>query len=152
MSSALLKHLNQERAVVESFLDVLDSEAEVLIKSRFEELPGITERKAQLAERITALEQEREQWQRAVGFGSGRAGGDAAAAAGGSELQQIWLELLTRAAQARDNNHRNGIMIHTHLDFVRRSINFLRAHGQSLYGADGQHKVGLGNGHSLATG
>ncbi|WP_211465972.1 flagella synthesis protein FlgN [Collimonas silvisoli] len=152
MNSALLKHLQQERAVLETFLDLLDREAEALIKSRFEELPLITERKAQLAERITALEQVREQRQQAAGFGLGRTGGDAAAAAGGSDLQQIWRELLTRAAQARDNNHRNGIMIHTHLDFVRRSINFLRAHGQSLYGADGQHKVGLGNGHSLASG
>lgn len=137
---------------MESFLDLLDREAEALIKSRFEELALITERKAQLAERITALEQEREHRQQAVGFALGREGGDAAAAAGGSDVQQVWHELLKSAAQARDNNHRNGIMIHTHLDFVRRSINFLRAHGQSLYGADGQHTVGLGNGHSLASG
>ncbi|AEK60768.1 flagella synthesis protein FlgN [Collimonas fungivorans] len=149
MSSALLKHLQQERAVMDAFLELLDQEAEALIKSRFDELPLITERKAQLAERITALEQERERRQQAVGFAAGRTGGDAAAAAGG--LQQVWQELLVHAAQARDNNHRNGIMIHTHLDFVRRSINFLRAHGQSLYGADGKHQVGLGNGHSLAS-
>lgn len=137
---------------MDAFLDLLDQEAEALIKSRFDELPLITERKAQLAERITALEQEREQRQQAVGFAAGRAGGDAAAQAGGGSLQQVWQELLEHAAQARDNNHRNGIMIHTHLDFVRRSINFLRAHGQSLYGADGKHQVGLGNGHSLASG
>ncbi|MEM4989912.1 flagellar protein FlgN [Collimonas sp. H4R21] len=151
MSSALFKHLQQERAVMDAFLDLLDQEAEALIKSRFDVLPLITERKAQLAERITALEQEREQRQRAAGFDAGRTGGDAAAAAGGGNLQQAWQELLALAAQARDYNHRNGIMIHTHLDFVRRSINFLRAHGQSLYGADGKHQVGLGNGHSLAS-
>jgi flagella synthesis protein FlgN len=152
MSNALIKHLNQERAVMESFLSLLDQEAEALIKSRFEELPLITERKAELAERITALEREREQRQQAIGFAPGREGGDAVATAGGSDAQQLWHELLKSAAQARDNNHRNGIMIHTHLDFVRRSINYLRAHGQSLYGADGKHQVGLGNGHSLASG
>ncbi|MDB5766516.1 MAG: flgN, partial [Collimonas fungivorans] len=44
MSSALLKHLQQERAVMDDFLDLLDQEAEALIKSRFGELPLITER------------------------------------------------------------------------------------------------------------
>jgi len=152
MNNALLTHLNQERAVMDSFLELLDREAEALIQSRFDELQLLTERKAQLAERINALEHERERQQQQAGYALTREGGDAAAAAGGNELQVLWRDLLTRAAQARENNHRNGIMIHTHLDFVRQSINFLRAHGQSLYGADGKHKVGLGNGHSLASG
>ncbi|AIY40267.1 Flagellar biosynthesis protein FlgN [Collimonas arenae] len=152
MSSALLNHLNQERAAMATFLDLLDREAEALIHSRFDELQQITEHKAQLADRITTLEQERERRQQQAGFALTREGGDAAAAAGGSDLQLVWHDLLKRAAQARENNHRNGIMIHTHLDFVRQSINFLRAHGQSLYGADGKHKIGLGNGHSLASG
>lgn len=147
----MLDHLQQERAVMDAFLELLDREAEALVQSRFSELPQITEQKAQLADRINVLEQEREQRQLAAGFPAARAGGDAAAAAD-SELQKVWQDLLARAAQARENNHRNGIMIHTHLDFVRQSINFLRAHGQSLYGPDGKHKVGLGNGHSLASG
>lgn len=152
MSSALFRQLQQERIVMDSFLELLDQEAAALIQSRFDDLQLITERKAQLAERINAMEQERERQQRQGGYALTREGGDAAAAAGGNELQTLWRELLARAAQARENNHRNGIMIHTHLDFVRQSINFLRAHGQSLYGADGKHQVGLGNGHSLASG
>ena len=152
MNGALFRQLQQERVVMDNFLELLDQEAEALIQSRFDDLQLITERKAQLAERINALEQERERQQRQAGYALTREGGDAAAAAGGNELQTLWRELLARAAQARENNHRNGIMIHTHLDFVRRSINFLRAHGQSLYGADGKHQVGLGNGHSLASG
>ncbi|AMO98826.1 flgN family protein [Collimonas arenae] len=150
--SHMLDHLQQERAVMDAFLELLDREAEALIQSRFDELPMITEQKAQLADRINVLEHEREQRQLAAGFPTAREGGDAAAAAGDSELQQVWQDLLARAAQARDSNHRNGIMIHTHLDFVRQSINFLRAHGQSLYGPDGKHRVGLGNGHTLASG
>ena len=137
---------------MEAFLLLLDQESEALVNGNFSELPLLTERKGQLADRIAMLDQEREQQLQQLGYAANREGADAAAAAGGASLQQAWRALLARAAESRDRNHRNGILIHTHLDFSRQAINFMRACGQSLYGPDGQHKVGRGHGKSLASG
>ncbi|MFC5476025.1 flagella synthesis protein FlgN [Paraherbaspirillum soli] len=152
MSAVLLEHLTEERVAMEAFLELLDQEAEALIQGHFNLLPQLTERKAQLADRIAVLDQERERQQQASGYPANRQGADAVAAASGPGLQQVWHELLERAAQARESNHRNGVLIHTHLDFVRQSINFMRASGQNLYGPDGKHKVGMGSGNSIAAG
>lgn len=129
---------------MDAFLVLLDQESAALIHGNFSELALLTARKGQLADRIAVLDLEREQQLLQLGYAANRAGADAAAAAGGNGLQQAWHALLARAAQARDRNHRNGILIHTHLDFSRQAINFLSACGQSLYGPDGRHKVGRG--------
>ena len=60
--------------------------------------------------------------------------------------------MLERAALARSHNHRNGVMIHTHLDFTRQSISFLQAKGRPLYGPDGSHHTGAASGNQLAVG
>lgn len=152
MNTRLLSHLTEERGVVEAFLELLDQEAEALAHGSFDQLPALSERKAQIVDRLALLDSERERQQVALGYSPDHDGANAAAIAGGESLQRAWQELLQCAAQARERNHRNGVLIHTHLDYTRQSINFLRASGQSLYGSDGQHKVGIGNGNSIATG
>lgn len=152
MNTRLLSHLTAERGAITAFLDLLDQEADALVHGSFVALPALTERKAQLADHIASLDLERERQQIALGYAADHDGANAAALAGGEKLQQVWQELLECAAQARERNHRNGVLIHTHLDYTRQSINFLRASGQSLYGPDGQHKVGIGNGNSIAAG
>lgn len=87
-----------------------------------------------------------------MGFTADRAGAQACAAAGGQTFQHAWSSLLERAQQAREHNHRNGVMIHTHLDFTRQSISFLQARGQPLYGPDGSHHAGAASGNRLAVG
>lgn len=150
--STLLAHLTKERSAVDAFLELLDHEAEALIKGDFASMPGLTERKEQLADHIAKLDDERERQLAALGFSVDRSGADAAAAAGGESLQQAWQQLLECAAQARSRNNRNGVLIHTHLDYTRQSINFLRPSAQSLYGPDGKHKAELGNVNSIAAG
>ena len=144
--------MDEERAAVEAFLALLEQEAQALIGGKFSDLALLTERKGQLADRIAVLDHEREQQLQELGYPTNRAGADAAAAAGGDGLQRAWQRLLSCAATSRDLNHRNGILIHTHLEFSRNAINFLSACGQSLYGPDGQHRVGRGVGKSLASG
>lgn len=63
-----------------------------------------------------------------------------------------WQDVLDSAAAAHIRNHRNGVMIHTHLDFTRKTLGFLQASGQPLYGPDGSHKSGGGGRISLAQG
>lgn len=152
MNTQLLSHLIEERCVIDSFVTLLDQEADALVNGSFAKLPALSEHKAQLADHLTLLDQERERQQIALGYPATHEGANAAALAGGEPVQRAWQELLKCAAQARDCNHRNGVLIHTNLDYTRQSINFLRASGQSLYGPDGQHKVGTGNGNSLAAG
>lgn len=152
MSSLLLNHLTQEHAAIGAFLELLDQEAEAMTHGDFGNLSELAGRKSQLADQIAAFDRQREMEQLALGYAADRSGADAAAAAGGEALQNAWCDLLERAAQAHECNHRNGVMIHTHLDFTRQSISFLQASGQPLYGPDGTHKTGTGSGNRLALG
>lgn len=152
MSTTLLHHLAREHAATGDFLDLLELEAQAMTGGDFSALPALAERKSALADQIMQLTRQREQAQVAMGYAAGRAGADACIAAGGEALQTAWSSLRERAAMAREHNHRNGVMIHTHLDFTRQSISFLQARGQLLYGPDGSHHAGAANGNRLAIG
>jgi flagella synthesis protein FlgN len=151
MNSRLLDHLTQEHAAIGEFIELLDAEAQAMTDGDFANMPGLAERKSQLADQIALLDRLREVEQLALGYAANRSGADAAAA-GNNALQTAWSGLLERATQAHERNHRNGVMIHTHLDFTRQAISFLRASGQPLYGPDGTHKTGTGSGNRLALG
>lgn len=152
MSSLLFSHLKQEYAATGAFLELLDAEAEAMIQGHFFALPELAERKSLLADQIALFSRQREAELVNLGYAADRGGADAAVAAGGVELQSLWSSALARAAQARDHNHRNGVMIHTHLDFTRQSIRVLQAGNQPLYGPDGTHHQGTPSGNSLALG
>ena len=152
MSTQLLDSLMREHACIEAFVGALNQEAKAMIDGDFQKLPELAEQKSVLADQVKLAGQEREQLQLALGYAGGRTGGDAASAAGGKALQQAWHNLLEAAAHAQDRNHRNGVMVHTHLDFTRHTIGFLRSSGQVLYGPDGIHKASHGDKHSLAVG
>jgi flagella synthesis protein FlgN len=152
MNHRLLNHLTREDAAIGTFIELLDQEAEAMTRGNFTALPELAERKSQQAEKISLLRRQRETEQLALGYAADRGGVDAAAAAGGEALQKAWRELQERAAQARESNHRNGVMIHTHLDFTRQSIGFLQASGKPLYGPDGTHHTGAGKGNTLGLG
>ncbi len=152
MSRLLLDHLTREHAAIGAFLELADQEAEAMSGGDFETLSILVQRKSELADQIALLDRQREMEQLALGYGADRSGADAVAAAGGEALQSAWNKLLARAAQAHERNHRNGVLIHTHLDFTRQSLSFLQAGGQPLYGPDGSHKTGSARGHRLALG
>lgn len=152
MSSLLLNHLIREHAAIGEFLDLLDQEAAAMTQGNFTHLAGLAERKSQLADQIAFFARQREIEQVSLGYAADRSGAEAAAAAGGETLQTAWQNLLECAAQAHERNYRNGVMIHTHLDFTRQTISFLQSRGQPLYGPDGTHHKGAGNGNRLALG
>jgi flagella synthesis protein FlgN len=152
MNSPLHDCLRREFSAVQAFVKLLDEEAKAMTDGNFASLPALAQRKSELADQITALGQQRELQQIELGYAAGRSGADAACAGGDKALALAWGNLLECAALARDCNHRNGVMIHTHLDFTRQTINFLQARGQPLYGPDGTHRTGSGSGNSLAVG
>jgi flagella synthesis protein FlgN len=152
MTSSLLQRLALEHGAVAEFLDLLNQEAEAMAQGRFTDLPQVAERKSQLADRVAILRRHRENEQMTLGFGADRSGAEAATAAGGPLLQDAWRKLQACAAQAHERNHANGVMIHTHLDFTRQAISFLKAAGRPLYGPDGSHSSGSASGNRLAVG
>jgi flagella synthesis protein FlgN len=152
MSSALQALLIHERAAIQAYINLLDEEARVLGESIFAKLPELAQLKSDAAAQITALEQQRDQLQQGLGYPTGRAGVEAACAVGGPELVKAWQDVLVSAVEAHARNHRNGVMIHTQLDFTRQTLGFLQASGQPLYGPDGSHRSGSSGGVSLAQG
>ena len=152
MSSLLLQHLTQEHAAVAEFLELLTLEADAMTQGHFTALHELAESKSKLADKVALLGRQRENEQMRLGYKADRSGAEAAAAAGGQVLTQAWIQLRECAAQAHARNHANGVMIHTHLDFTRQAISFLKASGKPLYGPDGAHHAGAASGNSLAVG
>jgi|UniRef100_UPI000D427E59 flagella synthesis protein FlgN len=152
MTPSLLAHLRTETACIEEFLSVLDREAKAMSDNVFTDLAAIAGQKTLLLDRMTELDGQREALQSALGFGPGRAGADAAAAAGGPTVQQAWAALLVLAVQARSHNLRNGSMVYAHLDFTQQALHFLQASAQLFYGPDGVRKTQSGGGTRLAAG
>lgn len=152
MTSSLLNCLTLELAAVAEFLDALNQEADTMAQGRFSELAPLAESKSALADTIAILRRHRENEQMMLGFSADRSGAESATAAGGPLLQAAWRELQACAAQAHERNHANGIQIHTHLDFTRQAINFLKSSGKPMYGPDGGHFSGSASGKHLAVG
>lgn len=152
MNHLLLQHLTQEHVAVAEFLALLTQEADAMTQGRFTALPELAERKSELADKISLLSLQRENEQMRLGYKADRSGAEAAVAADAPALQHAWLRLRECAAQAHQLNHSNGVMIHTHLDFTRQAISFLKASGKPLYGPDGTHQTRVGSGKSLASG
>lgn len=152
MSAALHDLMRRELAAVVLYVDWLDQEAQAMGAGSFAELPVLAERKAEAAALIGDLGRQRDAAQLALGHGVGRSGAEAACAEAGEALTTAWQELLKHAAVAHQKNLRNGVVIHTHLDFTRQTLGFLKAGSQPLYGPNGMHQVGPGTGSNRACG
>ena len=146
-----MAHLANECEAVGQFVVLLDQEAEAMTSGAFASLGTLAEKKLKLVDAIALLDRQREAEQQALGFSTDRSGADAAVA-GNAAMRTIWQDLCKRAAQAHERNHRNGVMIHTQLDFVWQSIRFLQAGGQPMYGRDGVQHSGAGHGNRIAIG
>lgn len=150
--NSLLAHLRTEASCITEFLAVLDREAKAMSGGAFNDLAAIAGQKTHLLDRMAELDQQREALQVALGFEPGRAGADAAAAAGGPAMQKAWADLLVVAVEARSHNMRNGSMVYAHLDFTQQALHFLQASAQLFYGPDGVRKTQVGSGTRLAAG
>lgn len=152
MMLRLLDHLRRENAALIAFIDLLDTEYEAMQAGDFAALPALNARKSEGLVQLTLLDQWREQQLKVLGYSADQAGGDALAASGGEALQYAWQQLQQSARQAREHNHRNGLLVHTHLDFTRQALGFLKPGSPALYGPDGSHARPAGVGHRLGLG
>lgn len=152
MSSRLHDYLRREVAAIDVFIELLEREAQAMGAGNFTGLEELAAQKSKAAEQIALLEQQRESEQLALGFPAGRLGTDAACATAGAEMQQTWHGLLARAALAQQHNQRNGLIVHTQLDFTQQTIRFLQNRERPLYGPDGSASAGGASGKSLGSG
>lgn len=153
MSDRLLNCLETESSAIAAFQEILDQEANALSVGNFEQLSSLTHAKLLAARKIAACSQDRETEQIALGFGPGHDGVDAACSSAKTGiLKAAWMKLIDLAKSAREANYCNGVMIHTHLDFTRMSIEFFKPQGPALYGPNGDHTTGYTGGNHLAAG
>ncbi|MDE2289970.1 flagella synthesis protein FlgN [Pandoraea sp.] len=150
MKQDLLSAIANEHAAVAVFAAVLDEEQQALVAGSLEPLPALTERKAQLVAELAGHGRDRDRRLHEMGFGAGRAGGEAAAACD-PEIGQAWAELLALAAVAKRNNDINGSLIRTRLNYTQRALAALNVGaGEPLYGPDGRQQATLGGGSVTA--
>lgn len=137
--------LEMQAAVLAEFTQVLDLEALAMGEGRFADLPPLIERKSELARQLADLDRERALLQRRAGLGD--------RPTGTIDVDQAWAQLRELAGQAREANHRNGLMVHTLLDFTRQALASLKGAGRPTYGSDGRYPSGAAaRGKSLAQG
>lgn len=139
-------------ACIEEFVELLAQEEQIMTTGRFGELPALTGKKSLLLDRLAGLDRQRESTQVALGFAPGRAGAQAAAAAGDESVKQAWAALLSLAEKASERNYRNGAKVYTHLDFTQKALGFLQGSDRPFYGPDGAQTKTTGSGTRLASG
>jgi flagellar biosynthesis protein FlgN len=148
--SPLLPHVLAEVACMQSFVAALKEEDEALLGRRFQELPGITQRKSALLEGLAEIDRARECVQAQLGLGAGRAGADACIRSD-EALGEAWSALLALARHARTLSQTVAAKTYIHLEFVENALAFLQARPQPLYGRDGA-RTSCAAGSSLALG
>ena len=146
--------LAAENDALRTFVDVLRSEQQLLLKGDVDQLGLFAEPKARLTLALTQLGEQRLQWLRSAGAAPDRHGmehllhtqypGDSAEAA-------QWAQLLSLAASAHQMNTRNGLLIHARMKYTQRALSTLfgAARLPAAYTADGS-TIGFRAAHQLA--
>ena len=116
----------------------LRQEREYLIGAEIAALQELAERKTALVEEMNALAASR-----AVALGSADAAGMTAwLESQDAKTREDWRELLALAAEGRELNRVNGLLIHGHIGRNGAALQVLRGGGEpAVYGRNGQQSV-----------
>lgn len=145
--------LAEEIRAVETFLGVLKEEEAALVVNKLDTLLVLADRKGEMSAGLNAQVERRETARKAAGFGPGREGMAAWAAADKSgECIGLWQRLLELAAQARAQNEINGKLIAVHFRHNQRALATLMAAADraTTYDASGVQRGG-GSGRLLGS-
>ena len=131
--------LGEEAAAVAQFVDLLGAEQRALQDGDLEILPGLTEKKTALVAHLTRLGQSRNLHLQAARLPTDQAGLDAWVA-GQPERRALVDQILALAAEARELNRLNGLLIANRLQQTQSALDILTRSqtGGGLYGPDGQ--------------
>lgn len=114
--------LGEQIRCAEAMLETLASESQALADGNHDALGLATETKAKLVDALERLEAERQEIAQR---------GDATGAA-------EWQRLRELVARCKEQNHRNGTLLHARAENVRIALKTLRGSEPELYGASGR--------------
>lgn len=136
---ALKTDLQQEIDLINQFLAALESETKnLLIPESNESLNESTRAKSILADKLEAASRARDALLARLGYGTGRAGLDAAAQ-NHAEVRELVATLLQQVERARQQNASNGYIVETYIKYNQQALDTLRglAGIGNLYDASG---------------
>jgi flagella synthesis protein FlgN len=145
--------LRDETAALHDFIAVLQEEQTALANGHLEQLLPLAKSKGELAGRLSALDEER---LRAIGASAASDRAQRMTTWLGSStdptLAAAWSVLLGLAATARELNATNGNLIAERIRHNQQALAVLLDTGDaSLYGPDGQTRLGGGSGRALGS-
>lgn len=153
----LAELLRDEIEATTRLLGLLLREYGALKGGRIEELNEVAEAKQDCLETLQGLARQRGGHLRERGFGADPAGMQACLQGHArwerEQLKEIWTELLSVAAQARQQNDINGAIIAASRGHTERALSILRGRdAQScVYGQDAQTHLGGGGPRRLGS-
>jgi flagellar biosynthesis protein FlgN len=145
--------LSQELVALQSFIELLRREQELLASGATDGLTNLAAAKSAAALELGRLAAARDAELARCHLPTGRAGMDAwTLTNAGVPSQSNWDQLLRFAAEARALNEANGKMIALQLQHNQQALSVLMAAADqtSTYGPDGQPRAGTG-GRSLGS-
>ncbi|QKS28546.1 MAG: flagellar protein FlgN [Candidatus Accumulibacter similis] len=146
--TTLRQLLEEEVAVVRTFVGLLEREQRLLIEGDVDGLPALLQEKNEVATRLAAIAEQRRVVLAADGLSANRAGVAAwfAAHPGENDARTAWAEVLPLATRAQELNRLNGEVIQLRLQSNAQAIEALvgSSGALGLYGPDGQSRPGGG--------
>jgi flagellar biosynthesis/type III secretory pathway chaperone len=139
LSELLVRELSDLRR----FCALLAEERKILSGAEADRLADIANEKSSLAAQLNQIEARRDALLVKDGFPKGRSGTEAwlAGHPNADTERRQWNEVLTLAAQARDENETNGRLINLLLKQNQEALSLLLSGGtDSIYGVDGQQR------------
>lgn len=156
-SAHLALKLHTELSELAQFRELLAQESLVLQAGKIDDLPALTARKADLANRLGELLSARETLLAEMGYGAGATGMNAWLATLPDSIRgentQHWQRLLKFAEDCRQEHELNGKLIGLLMAQNQKALTvLLSAGGQPLtYGPDGHQRIGPGGGRTLGS-
>lgn len=131
--------LADEATAVAQFVALLGTEQQALQDGDLAVLPGLSEQKAAVVEQLGRLGRARNQQLQAAGLAADQAGLKTWAA-NLAPRQALVARILSLAAEAREINRLNGLLIASRLQQTQSALDILTRSqsGGGLYGPDGQ--------------
>jgi flagella synthesis protein FlgN len=134
--------LSQELDLARQLQDCLRQEQAELVRADVAALAQTAEKKTGIVNRMNTLAQSRLQALAAAGHPATEAGMLAWLDAQDGAVRADWQSLLAAAAEGRELNRTNGLLIHQHIGRNQAGLQALRGGEQpAVYGRDGQQNV-----------
>lgn len=144
--SGIAELIGAELDVLRQFVDILQREQRALTDGHTDSLMTLAEEKVKYAERLAALNKDRDIRLRAAGLGEGSVGMKAWRALGniGPKTQNDLATVIELAKESRRLNDLNRQLVADRMQHNQQAMNVLlsAAKQSTLYGPDGQTHVG----------